>query len=234
VLQFRAMRRFLLLCLLTLPLLAAQTEVEITSEPSHHLVFENEYVRAFRVEIPPNHSTLLHWHRHDYIFSMLAAAHISNEVQGKPPVDPQFGDGETRFVAGNFAHIVKDLGDQSFRNVTIELLQDEKGRQAVSRWPEDSGEKTFPGGRSKTLFVKDGVRVSDVTLDSGAVAPSHHHDGPYLLVALSDLDLRSDVEGVGPVPEKLQAGDVKWMKGNQTHTVTNISRQGAHLVTLEF
>jgi quercetin dioxygenase-like cupin family protein len=229
------MRRFLLLCFLTLPLLAAQTEVEITSEPTHHLAFENEYVRVFKVEIPPNQATLLHWHRHDYIFSMLGAAHISNEVQGKAPVDAKFGDGETRFVAGNFAHVAKDLSDQPFKNVTIELLQDEKGRQAPSRWPQDSGEKTFTGGgRSKILFVKDGVRVSDVTLDSGAVAPSHHHDGPYLLVALSDLDLRSDVEGMGPVPEKLQAGDVKWMTGNQTHTVTNISRQGAHLVTLEF
>lgn len=228
------MRRFFLLCLLTLPLLAAQTEVEITAEPSHHIAFENEYVRVFRVEIPPGHETLLHWHRHDYIFTMLGAAHISNAVQGKAMVDAKFEDGDTRFVAGNFAHAVKDLGDRPFKNVTIELLQDEKGRQAPSRWPEDSGEKAFTGGRSKILFVKDGVRVSDVTLDSGAAIPSHHHDGPYLVVALSNLDLRSDVEGVGPVPEKLQAGDIKWMKGNQTHTITNISRQGAHLVTLEF
>jgi len=79
--------------------------------------------------------------------------------------------------------------------VTIELLQDEKLRHADSHWPEEAGEKTFPGGRIKTLFVKDGVRVSETTLEPGAVVPSHHHNGPHLLVAVSDLDLRSDVEG---------------------------------------
>ena len=69
-----------------------------------------------------------------------------------------------------------------------ELMQDEKLRQTPSHWPEESGEKTFPGGRSKILFVKDTARVSEVNLEPGATVPSHHHDGPHLLVAISDLD----------------------------------------------
>jgi hypothetical protein len=85
-------------------------------------------------------------------------------------------------------------------------MQDEKLRQMPSHWPEESGEKTFPGGRSKILFVKDGARVSEVNLEPGATVPSHHHDGPHLLVAISDLDLRSDVEGKGPVPGRFKAG----------------------------
>src|SRR5208337_5545756 len=114
-----------------------------------------------------------------------------------------------------------------FRNVTIELMQDEKLRQTPSHWPEDSGEKSFSGGRSKILFVKDGVRVSEVNLELGSVVPSHHHDGPHLLVAISDLDLRSDVEGKGPTRVTLKAGDVKWVDGGFTHTVTNTGSQPA-------
>ena len=114
---------------------------------------------------------------------------------------------------GNFAHIARNLSDQPFRNVTIELMQDDKLRSQPSHWPEDCGEKTFPGGRSKILFVKDGVRVSEVNLDPGATVPSHHHDGPHLLVAVTDLDLRSDVEGQGPMPGKFKAGDIKWLPG---------------------
>jgi hypothetical protein len=219
----------LLFFLLLIPFAAAQTatEVEITAEPSHHLVLENEYVRVFQVE-------LMHPHRHDYVLVTLGDAHISNEVEGKPPVDVKFTDGDTRFTPGNFAHVVKDLSDQPFRNVTIELMQDEKLRQTPSHWPEESGEKIFPGGRSKILFVKDGVRVSEINLEPGATVPSRHYDGPHLLVAATDLDIRSDVEGSGPMPGKFKAGDVKWLPGGYTHTLTNVGKNPARFVTVEF
>jgi quercetin dioxygenase-like cupin family protein len=103
-----------------------------------------------------------------------------------------------------------------------------------SHWPEESGEKSFPGGRSKILLVKDGVRVSEVNLEAGAVVPSHHHDGPYLLVAVTDLELRSDVEGMGPMPGKFKSGDVKWLPGAYTHTLTNVGKSPAQFVTVEF
>src|SRR5271170_7759886 len=217
------MKRLLLLFLLP-PFLAAQTttEVELTAEPSHHLAVDNEYVRVFKVEVAPHASTLMHRHRHDYFFVTIGDAHVSNEVEGKSPVDLKLSDGEARFTAGNFAHIARNLSDQPFRNVTIELMQDEKLRQTPSHWAEDSGEKTFPGGRSKILFVKDGVRVSEVDLESGATVPSHHHDAPHLMVAVSDLDIRSDVDGMGPMRGKFKAGDVKWLPGGYTHTLTNV------------
>ncbi len=230
------MKRLLFLFLLV-PFLLAQTatEVEITAEPSHHLALENEYVRVFKVEVAPHSSTLMHRHRHDYIFVTLGDAHVSNEVEGKSPVDLKLADGDTRFTPGNFAHIAKDLSDQPFRNVTIELLQDEKLRQTRSRWgSEENGERTFPGGRIKTLFVKDGVRGSEVNLEPGAVVPSHHHDSPHLVIALSDFDLRSDIEGKGPMPAQFKAGDVKWVPGGYTHTVTNEGKTPARFITVEF
>jgi quercetin dioxygenase-like cupin family protein len=229
------MKRALLLFLL-LSLLAAQTatEVEVTAEPSHHLALENEFLRVFKVEVAPRASTLLHRHRHDYVFVTLGDAHVSNEVEGKPPVDLRLKDGDTRLTPGNFAHVARNLSDQPFRNVTIELLQDDKLRPVPSHWPEESGEKSFPGGRSKILLVKDGVRVSEVNLEAGAVVPSHHHDGPHLLVAVTDLDLRSDIEGMGPMPGKFKSGDVKWLPGAYTHTLTNVGKSPAQFVTVEF
>jgi quercetin dioxygenase-like cupin family protein len=229
------MKRLLFLFLL-IPFLAAQTktEVEITAEPSHHLVLENDYVRVFKVEVSPHTSTLMHRHGHDYVFVTLGDAHVSNEVEGKTPVELKLADGDARFVAGDFAHVAKNLGDQPFRNVTIELMQDDKLRQMPPHWPEESGEKTFSGGRRTILFVKDGVRVSEVNLEPGAIVPSHHHDGPHLLVALSDLDLRSDVEGMGPMPKKFKAGEIKWVPGGYTHTQTNVGKSPARFVTVEF
>jgi quercetin dioxygenase-like cupin family protein len=228
----------LLFALLSVLALAAQTvpgEVPITSEPSHHLTIDNEYVRVFKVEFPSQASSLMHRHAHDYIFVSIGPASIENDVAGKPPTTVKLQDGDTRFTPGNFAHMVKNLGDGPFRNVTVEIMQDEKARQSSPPpWDEERGLLTFAGGTRDILFVKDGVRASDIQLQPGATMPKHAHSGPHLLVAVTDLDVRSDVEGQGPMPGHFKAGDVKWLPGGYSHTLTNTGKQAARFVTLEF
>ena len=228
------MMRITTFALSLLFLLSATEAVEITAEPSHHLAVGNEQVRAFQVEVAPHAATLLHRHGHDYLFVTLGDSHVSNEVLGKPPVELKLSNGEVRFTPGDFAHVARNLSDQPFRNVTIELMQDAKLRDAPSPWPQEGGEREFPGGRIKVLFVRDGARVSSVELQPGAKVPSHHHDGPHLVVAVSDLELQSDVEGQGPTPAKFKPGDVKWVPGGFTHTLTNTGKDPARLVTVEF
>lgn len=214
-------------------LLPSTEAVDVTAEPTHHLALANEQVRVFQVEVAPHASTLLHHHGHDYLFVTLGDSHVSNEVLGKAPVELKLADGETRFTPGNFSHVAKNLADQPFRNVTVELMQDEKLREAPSPWPE-GGDQEFPGGRIKVLFVRDGARVSSVELEPGATVPSHHHDGPHLVVAVSDLALRSDVQGQNPLAATVKSGDVKWVPGGYTHTLTNTSKERARFVTVEF
>jgi quercetin dioxygenase-like cupin family protein len=228
------MKSLLLLPLIALVLSAQILEVEITSEPSHRLALENEYVRVFKVEAAPHASTLMHRHRHDYFFVTLGNSHISNEVEGKSPVDLKLSDGETRFAQGNFAHIARNLSDNPFRNVTIELLQDEKLRSAPSPWPMEGGTNDFAGGHMKVLFVRDGARVSEIDLQPGATQPSHHHDGPFLVVAITDLDFRSDREGEKPISTHMKAGDIKWLAGGYTHTLTNTGSNPARHIIVEF
>jgi len=209
-------------------------EVEITSEPSHHLALQNSYVRVFQVEAASHTATLLHRHRHDYVFVTLGASEISNEVEGKSPVTLKLQDGETRFTPGNFAHIVRNLANTPFRNVTIELLQDDKASSSRSKWDADRGLQVLHGGTQEILFVKDGVRVSEVELQIAGVLPKHHHGGPQLVVAVSDLLFRDDVVGKPASNIEMRSGDVKWVEGGFTHTITNVGKQGAKLVTLEF
>lgn len=223
--------------LLSATLLLAQTpgEVELTAEPHHHLALENAYVRAFKVEVSPHQQTLMHRHRHDYVFVTLGATQVENDVAGKPPATLRLQDGETRFTPGDFAHIARNLSDAAFRNVTIELLQDEQARKSTApKWDEERGLNVLNAGTQEILFVKDGVRVSDVELQPGGVIPKHHHIGPHLVVAVTDLDLRSDVEGKGPAAAKLKSGDIAWVKGGFTHTVTNVGEHQAKFITLEF
>jgi quercetin dioxygenase-like cupin family protein len=217
---------------------AAAPEVGITSEPHHHLALENKSVRVFNVEIDPQTETLMHWHRHDYFTINLGQAEISNTVKDKSPVSVKFQDGDTRFAAATFAHAVRCTGEQPFRNVTIEILEDESLRHATSAWDpgknEDRALNIFQGGSQQILFVKDGIRVSEFELRPGAIVPTQHHSGPHLLVAVSDIDIRSDVEGQGPMPGHFKAGDCKWLPGNYSHTLTNTGTKLARFVTLEF
>jgi len=227
---------FLLFVLSTILAVAqSPSAVEITAEPGHHLVLQNEYVRAFQVEVPPHAATLLHHHGHDYIGVILGASQVENNVEGKAPVTLKFNDGETFFTPGNFSHIARNLADTPFRNVTVEIMKDEAAhRNPPPKWDEERGVDVFDGGTKDILFVKDGMRVSEIELQPGAMMPSHHHKGPHLLIAVSDLELSSDVEGQGPMPGHFKSGDVKWLPGGYKHTLMNVGKSPAKFVTLEF
>ncbi|MGD1022980.1 MAG: hypothetical protein ABR880_09380 [Candidatus Sulfotelmatobacter sp.] len=228
------MHRCFFLCLTILAVQAAAPEVEITAEPHHHLVLENQSVRVFNVGVPPHTDTLMHWHRHDYIYVTLGDTEVVNAVKDKPPVTVKLRDGETRFSPATFAHIARNLTDQTFRNVTIEILEDESLRHSTAHWEEDRGLETFQGGTQEILFVKDGIRVSEFEVQPGGIVPTYHHNGPYLLVAVTDIDLRTDVVAMGATPGLYKSGDSKWLPANYSRTITDTSTQLAKFVTLEF
>ena len=213
--------------------------VEITAEPHHQLVLANDQVRVFNVDVPPHSETLMHWHRHDYIYVVLGAAEIVNAVQGKDPVTLALSDGDARFVSATFAHIFRNVSGQPFRNVTIELLQDDKLRQSPAHWDpahpeEDRGLDILNGGTKEIRFVKEGVRVSEFELQPGAVVPLHDHGGPHLVVALTDYELRSDVKGKGSRIITMKRGEIQWAAGGYSHILTNTSDYPAKFITLEF
>ena len=229
-------RAFLpILLLFTVFAIAQSSEVDITAEPHHHLVLENKYVRVFKVEVPPHEQTLMHRHDHDYVYVTLGATELENDVAGKPHANLKLQDGETRFLPGPFAHLVKTLSSTPFRNVTVELLLDKKAHQSPpAKWEEERGMHILEGGTQDILFVNDGVRVTDIQLQPRASIPKHRHVGPHLVVSLTDYELRSDVVGKGSKTMQQKAGDVSWVPGGYTHVLTNSGKQPARFITLEF
>lgn len=230
---------------------ASLPEVEITKEPHHHLVLENEYLRAFRVTVAPGTQTEMHVHRHDYVTVNLGAAELSNGVKDKEPVTVKFSDGDTRFGSAPLTHFVRDTGPEPFRNLTIELLQDKSSRNSTAQWDEERGLDVLPNGTKQILFVKDGVRVSEFELQPNGAVPREHHTGAQLLVAVSDLNLRNEVEARGhnPSPKsadsaadvrsfdnglQMKSGDLKWFPAGSIQTIVNGGSSTAKFVTLEF
>jgi len=222
----------LLLCLLFCAACCeAQNTVEITAEPSHHLALENDYVRVFKVDVAPHATTLIHWHRRDYVYVVIGDADITNAVEGKAPATIKFKDGEVMFVAGNFAHKAINNAATPFRNVTIEL----KKNGTVRATPEERGVEVGSGVAVDTVFVKDGIRVRDITLNPGATLPAHTHQGPHLVVAVTDLDLESKPANAAATTLHIKRGDFEWVPPSRAaHTVHNHGAKPARIITLEY
>ena len=211
----------------------AQSAVEMTADPTHRLVLQNRYVRVFQVDVAPRSATLLHLHHHDYTFVTLGVAEVSNEVEGKNPVTLKLQDGETGFLAGNFAHLARNLSTSPLRSLIIEFLLDDSERNAPGRWDEDRALHILHGGTEEILFAKDGARASKVELQTAGIDPGRK-SGPQLLLAVSDLVLRGDFSGTGASNLGMKSGDVKWFPHGLNHRATNVGTQTARYVVLEF
>jgi quercetin dioxygenase-like cupin family protein len=210
--------------------LAQTSEVEITAEPFHHLGLQNDFVRVFHVEIPPHAATLLHRHRHDYFIVSLSDSNVNSEIPGKPAQKGSMKAGQTSFAEGGFAHVVRNLADTPFPNVDVEVLHP----KTSYKWDEERGVNVLEGGTQEILFVKDGVRASETDLQPHAMIPKHKHLAPHLVVAVSDIDLESAVEGQPVKHIRLKAGEVAWVQAGLTHTVMNAGHQNARYIALEF
>jgi uncharacterized RmlC-like cupin family protein len=225
-----------LVLLLALTAFAQQTPVvELTSEPGHHLVLENAFVRVFDVSVASKATTLVHRHNNDYVFVTLGDADITNARVGAQPARLQLKDGDARYTAGGFAHAAINNSDATFRNITIEILKPATGEHDCVRecsLPCNLPDKTVCPAIQR-LFSSDQWTVTSVTLPPGGRLVEHTHSAHHLAVAVTDLHLRTKSRNQPENDVSAKIGDLMWVDP-VTHTVTNTGQKPARFVTLEF
>ena len=225
-----------LLFLATATLAQQQQTVEITSEPSHHLVWQNKSVHVFDVTVAPYASTLVHRHNYDYLFVTLGDSDVVSARVGEKPVELQLKDGEVRFTPGNFAHAAINKSDKPFHNITIELMKPSSnvsnctGACAISMPCSTQTNTHCPSKES--LISSDQWTVSLVTLP-----PSTHWEMSsqtvHLMIAVSDLDLSVRINVLTDTIRQSPGGWI-WKDDGETQTLINNSTKAARFVTLEF
>lgn len=199
-------------------------------ERHHYLVLENEYIRVFRVEIPPGDATAVHTHSYPHVYISLDNAEIANEVPGKAPVASTLEAGETRIVKARAIHRIRNLGQRPFVNLTIELKRDSGSQVAFSPAVE---EFKFDSGASGDLFELPNARGYIIHVSTGGEFKEHRHEHARLMAALTECDLQiQDSAGVKPL--RLRKGDVAWFSEKAVHSVRNTGREPAVFVVLEF
>jgi len=226
-----------LVFLATASLAQQQQPVEITSEPRHHLVFQNEYVRVFDVTVAPRDTTLVHRHNHDYLFVTLGDSDVVSARPGEKPVSLLLKDGEVRYTPGNFAHAAINNSDRPFHNITIELL---KPSANVKTCTEICITRQFKCPDCCGLCPETEKRISadEWTVSLGTLPPSARIEPrtnapPRLVIAVSDLDFAGSPETAGN-DIKRAPGYVGWVPAGVSHALTNNSSKPAQFVALEF
>lgn len=208
-----------------------QSAATMDGEPHHHLAFKNQYVRAFKVEVPPHSATGLHQHPHDYLYVTFGDTSIESDPEGKPPAKLQLKDGDVRFTKGGFAHVAKNLSVRPFRNVTVEFLQ-----PVGDLKPPATAEQPGPGtgclfantmfpATIKVLYSSDSVSVRDYTLPRKCgVSPEGKG---ALIVALSPIVISHSSGAPSPV----KRGDIAWLSTRDT--IVNRHPAGSRFIAIE-
>ncbi|HZI58676.1 MAG TPA: hypothetical protein VFF39_17980 [Verrucomicrobiae bacterium] len=227
----RASRVAGLLFLATATLAQQQQTVEITSEPSHHLVWQNEYVRVFDVTIAPKASTLVHHHGYDYVFVTLGDSDVVSARIGGNLAALKLKDGEVHYTPGDFAHAAINRSERPFHNITIELL---KPSSKVTPCPETCFEQVLARDRASVIqaYSSDQWTVSQITLPPDSKFDSQPA-GPTLLIAVTKLKLsRESFDVVGQFSRP--SGGLEWIPGGLKETIHNSDSKMAQFVALEF
>ena len=219
----------------------APVAVPIPKEPHHQLVFENSYVRVFRVNIPPHESTLFHQHDLPYIYVALGPTDVIHAVAGKPEAHLVMTDGQVGYSRGGFAHIARTDSGISLNNVTIELLkpQGEPRNLCAQIVPDGLAApcRTTAADKQKSYFIEPQFETEEITLDQIQTSPKAGKLGTIperesLLIALNESEIQIEVEGK---PTKtLRGGEVIWLEAGSLETLSIPGKKPSRYLQLSF
>ncbi len=78
------------------------------------------------------------------------------------------------------------------------------------------------------------MRGYSMTIASGGRTEKHDENYDRLVIAVSELKFREDVDGEPSSEFQMNAGDVKWFPRGTSHATTNTGTSPATFITLEF
>jgi hypothetical protein len=195
--------------------------VSLADEPHHHLVFQNNLVNAYYVEVSPRESTLVHRHEFDYIFVSLGAADIINAAVGKPELHQQLRDEEIHFARGGLVHAAQNLRDKPFRNLTIAFPHAQQNlRNRCSKVINDKlNDCLFPAALDPQssslmpdrlpLFESDEVLAELINLSPHTKYSEKKTNHAALLLGLENTEVKVRVSGESPT--EVRSGGIRWL-----------------------
>ena len=199
--------------------------VPVEREPCHQMVFQNEFVRVFAVEIGSQQRTRCHRHDNQYLTYIATIAEIVDARKNQPPETHLLHDGECTLSPAGLVHVVGNLGDTIFRNLVVELLPNsnelQRGRRPIRKLPDGGsltdaligegahikpqvGDEVVP---IRLCFEEERISAHSVSVNRTVLAEVF---GPALIASPYGREL--EVKGAGEASTKLRGfREIGWL-----------------------
>jgi hypothetical protein len=232
---------FLLALILCTGLASGQTPGDITSDPHYTQLLQNDQVRVFELSLRPTEQSFVQ-HDHTFMMIMLQDCEVVIWRDGESAIQNfLFKKGDVRFYLGGRAYGIRNDRTTSYRNITVEFL-DPKVSNWGYQWPTGTwGYITFGTGApvdphaqfSNSIRLGD-VTVSDVQLLQADSFPAPDKPAAELLLAVTDVDLKTDGAKTDKGRLRKSSGEVVWFPAGQGPRLANKSTDPTRFVVIQF
>lgn len=171
---------------------AGQDYIQVSQEPRHHKILENEWVRVLDVRIPPGDTSLFHKHSTPSVFIVLSNTRTGSQVLVES-APARFTDGHIWFESFRTSpriHRVWNSDTTEFHVIDLEVLNKTPKPIDPPMTMTD-----LPGVTLQLLFDEAPVRGYRLTLLSGSLRIGPRRN-PILVAGLSDDAGSPTVNGV--------------------------------------
>jgi quercetin dioxygenase-like cupin family protein len=196
--------------------------VPVDEEPHHHVVLKNDDVEVIHVVLPAGESTLFHTHARDRVSVALTSTTLAQQELNKPEGKPGAthpGDLSALTTTGPYTHRLRNLGPATFEVVDVEFFH--------------RPEHPSPSAAAAVAAENPSARVYKWALAPGATTPMHTHERPYLILAVTPMQLKMTAPDGGSMTHEIKAGDFHWVDAKVTHTLANAGTAEGQIVEIE-
>jgi quercetin dioxygenase-like cupin family protein len=201
---------------------ARQAPVPVDEEPHHHVVLRNDDVLVIHVILPPGERTLYHTHSRDRVSVALTSTTLAQQELGHPegkpgPTHP--GDISAMTTTGPYTHRLRNLGPAPFEVIDVEFFHR----------PANPTSKPI----APVAAENPSARAYKWVLEPGAATPMHTHERPYLILAVTPMQLKMTAPDGSSMTHEIKAGDFHWVDSKVTHTLANAGSAEGEIVEIE-
>jgi quercetin dioxygenase-like cupin family protein len=227
----------------SIPLLAqAPAVITMDEEPHHHLVFKNDVVKMFVLDLQPRDSFLMHSHDHDDVSIVIGDATTVSTSPGQADVLSISKTGDVLFALSGRVHSVCNIGQTPYRAVSIDLLRPQTGARnlcgnQIAKQPLNCPAASATGADAPRVdqpqYETDQTRVTVTRIRPRQSATLGDSDRDDLIVTIDESAVAA-AAGKGP-DKALHPGDFVWIgHGEAARVFKNNSEKEVRVVTVAF
>ncbi len=179
------------------------------------VIFENDDVKVWEMELAPGELCAMHRHTMDYVLYILEGAPLGVESPDGKPFPLKMKPRATYFIPAGGVESARNIGQSRFREVLIEIKRPARADANPPGFCASeavAGQEPAPG--ALTILENERMRVSELTLAPGArTEPRRFPHDAVLYVA--------EGSGVTPRGEIEPAGGVRWIARGASEEFVN-------------